>query len=491
VVQVAERIAFGIDPAGFVEAHVQVFYEGPPDDFAWVVPVPAEPEVFVSDDALFTAMDPFFAPRFDLDRDVRGDCQPFRVGCGGFETSVALAENDGGFIPPVPGVVVTGEGSAGPYDYVVLDGSSGQAVVDYLNAAEFDVVPELAEKLAPYVSPGGRFLAVRLQKDSDTGDIVPLGFRYSGTQASIPLQLTAIASAPDLGVEVTVFGASRAVPTNYLHVELNPARFDWSGLGQNYFDVLARAVDQAGGQAFATEFAGSSAPLEGALWDDAREALVDRLHLAPTLSMWRDTFVEMNLTPDESLVRAFDGFADPEAVLAWAGSDGLSEDVDLEALNLQLHERLFEPRRRAQAMFDLPYATRMSTTVDPAEMTVDPLFALNATMPDVPAIRTATQLVDCRGSKTTGNARRDLLLPDGRVYEGTDSFMGDVGPDALRIEALSANGPPVVMVDNTELALATADAMGDPSGCSNSVVWPGALLSLLALGVVRRRTTIR
>ena len=54
VVQNAERIAFKVDEdAGIVEAHVQIFYEGPPDQFGWVVPVSSQPEVFISTDALF------------------------------------------------------------------------------------------------------------------------------------------------------------------------------------------------------------------------------------------------------------------------------------------------------------------------------------------------------------------------------------------------------------------------------------------------------
>ena len=35
---------------------------------------------------------------------------------------------------------------------------------------------------------------------------------------------------------------------------------DWVGGGQNYADVVSQAVDEAGGQAFVTDFAG---PLQG------------------------------------------------------------------------------------------------------------------------------------------------------------------------------------------------------------------------------------
>jgi hypothetical protein len=482
VVQTGEKIAFAIDPEGFVEAHVQVFYEGPPDEFAWVIPVPADPEVFISSEMAFAELDQAIAPRFAITAQTRGNCNP--ISCRRFETAAfSVEDGGGGALPPRNGVTVTGVGEAGPYDYLVLDGTSGQAVVDFLDGEGFDIVPELADRLAPYIAPGGRFLAVRLQKDADTGDIAPLGFRYPGTEASIPLVLTAIASAPDLGVEVTVFGESRAVPTNYLHVELNEAHFDWQGQGQNYYGIVARAADEAGGQAFVTDFAGPT-PDPGALWSPEHEITVDRLAaaagpeeygslLAGRFQPWRDTDV----------VRALDGFADP-SVLETDLARSILPDADLAALHAQLEERLFEPRRRAAALFDQPYTTRMSTTIDPAEMTVDPIFALSTTgLPEVPAQRDAILDIDCRGSRN----RRRIVLDDGRAYDA-GAFASDEGPAALRIEQLSADEPPVVLVDNSDAATQTADAIdGEGRGCSSGPSGAGVFLGLLMLGAIKRR----
>lgn len=483
VVQTGEKIVFSIEPDGFVEAHVQVFYEGPPDAFAWVIPVPAEPEVFLSSGALFGALDPAFAPRFDLQRNTRGRCGPIRLGCAN-ETSISFELGDEA-IPPQSGVTVTGEGQAGPYDYVVLEGSSGAAVVDYLTEEGFDIVPELADKLAPYLSPGARFLAVRLDKDADTGDIAPLGFRYAGTEASIPIQLTAIASAPDLGVEVTVLGASRAIPTNYLHVELNPARFDWTGGGTNYYDVVARAVDQAGGQAFATDYAGPFDPVVGEqIWNTTLAAEVELLAASPSRDDFVTRFEGLRLPFGVALDGAFAGFlvGDAPAVQQWNIRSLLRAEVDLTALNAQLQDRLFGPMERAAKVFEQPYVTRMSTTLDPAEMTVDPLFALATGLPEVSATRTAVAEVDCRGS---GQSTM-LVLDDDRVYP-QDLF--DIqGPDALRIEQLVVDGPPILLVDNTAEAAANATALdGEVYGCSSRPVGAGLFLGLCVAGLMRRR----
>jgi hypothetical protein len=85
VVQNAERIAFLVDEAaGEVEAHVQIFYEGPPDAFAWVVPVAAVPEVFLSSESLFVSIANGLAPQIQLDRTSEGDCKGDRrilLGC--------------------------------------------------------------------------------------------------------------------------------------------------------------------------------------------------------------------------------------------------------------------------------------------------------------------------------------------------------------------------------------------------------------------------
>ena len=63
--QSAERIVFAIDEdTGTVDTHVQIFYQGTAEQFAWVVPAPAEPELFLSTDALFQQLQWQTAPIF-------------------------------------------------------------------------------------------------------------------------------------------------------------------------------------------------------------------------------------------------------------------------------------------------------------------------------------------------------------------------------------------------------------------------------------------
>ena len=81
VVQNAERIIFTVDEvAEVVETHVQVEYEGPADQFAWIVPVQAEPEIFLSTTALFDTVASQLQPFYQLSVEQEGHCKnPFRL----------------------------------------------------------------------------------------------------------------------------------------------------------------------------------------------------------------------------------------------------------------------------------------------------------------------------------------------------------------------------------------------------------------------------
>ncbi len=69
--QSAERIVFAWAeddecPDGVITVEVQISYTGDADDFAWVVPVPEIPDLFVSNDALFTVLANATIPSFTL-----------------------------------------------------------------------------------------------------------------------------------------------------------------------------------------------------------------------------------------------------------------------------------------------------------------------------------------------------------------------------------------------------------------------------------------
>ena len=258
--QNAERILFAVDEdAGTVETHVQIFYEGPADEFAWIVPVPADPVVSLTTDRLFAQLSSILAPRFILNVENEDGCET-RVFPGGQDVAlndVAVASS-GGTGTATETVQVSQAGNVGPYEMVVVQAETESGLLDWLQDHNYNIPDSVGPALAPYVGKDAYFLALRLRKDVSTGSLTPISFTYPGDRAAVPIQLTSIAATDDMRVEAYVLGDHRAVPKSYLHVEINEASIDWWNNGDNYYDVITQAADEAGGQAFATDYAGGS-----------------------------------------------------------------------------------------------------------------------------------------------------------------------------------------------------------------------------------------
>ena len=116
----------------------------------------------------------------------------------------------------------------------------------------YDLTPQGAEALEPYVGQGLYFVALKLQQNKQVGDLRPIVVRFEGKRPCIPIKLTAIAARPDMPIIAYVLSNKRAIPVNYRHVLINPTRIDWLRYGSNYNQVATDAVDEAGGQAFLT-----------------------------------------------------------------------------------------------------------------------------------------------------------------------------------------------------------------------------------------------
>ncbi|MEM6996976.1 MAG: DUF2330 domain-containing protein [Myxococcota bacterium] len=248
--QTGENLLFVVGD-GFVEAHVQIEYtadEGT-ESFAWIIPVPALPEVEVGSDQLLANVLDASVPVYgfeteDLCEDSNDDGQSFLIQADGA---------NGG-----TGVVVVAKDTVGAFEYVALQGGTSESIMTWLfdnGYAQDDAAPEI---LDAYIDQGSIFLAFRLDHSEGIDDIHPLVIRYPGTEPCIPLRLTAIAASDDMRVRALLLGESRAYPVNYDHVQLNRVRLDWDDDASNYDALVTGAVDEAGGRAFVTEYAGPS-----------------------------------------------------------------------------------------------------------------------------------------------------------------------------------------------------------------------------------------
>lgn len=270
VVQDAERILFQRDAkTGRTVVTVEVRYSGPASDFAWVLPLPSKPKVGVSTAYIFDRLDQATSPRFTTTRGTSGEGCDFAAaqptggvgGCGGgFAEATSARGGDfaSGQAPNFerrPGVKLLEAGQAGPYDYAILEGDTADALLAWLNKNKFATPDKALPVLDAHVKKGDVFVAFRLSSGSDVAQIRPVVLDMQGAEACVPLRLTAIAAADDMAVVVYTLGPGRAVPKNHLHVVPNPLRLRWDGGVENYPQVLASAIDEAAGRAFATEFA--------------------------------------------------------------------------------------------------------------------------------------------------------------------------------------------------------------------------------------------
>ncbi|MCH9003239.1 MAG: DUF2330 domain-containing protein, partial [Planctomycetes bacterium] len=254
--QAGEQIIFRRD-GDMVTAVVLIQYVGEASDFSWVVPVPGIPELSTGSDLIFAPLELATRPQFVLETTGEACPQPRSdldfIGLGGAPASPAAEDAD-------DGVEILQELSVGPFDVLVLSSDDAEALATWLDENGYDLSDRGAELIAPYVEEGMNFVALRLQQDKGVGDLQPLIMRYQSERPMIPIRLTAVAAQQDMGVIVWLLGDARAVPINYLHVTPNYTRLNWYAGTFNayasYQGLITAAMNEAGGQGFATDYAG-------------------------------------------------------------------------------------------------------------------------------------------------------------------------------------------------------------------------------------------
>ena len=481
--QSGERIVFFVSEDR-VQAHVQIQYQGEAEQFAWVVPVHGLPEVSIGSERLFSYLEWPTRPRVELE---------WEETCGGWLFGAEATAD--GQAPPGraggdDGVTLVSRANVGPYDIATLTATDSDALTTWLRTNGYDIPDPAAEALAPYVGAeaGYHFVALRLQQDRGTGDLKPLVLDIPTNMPCIPLRLTAIAARPDMPITAFVFSEHRAVPLNYRHVLLNPVRLDWLGGGSNYTSVASAAVDEAGGQAFLTEFAGPHAPVYepfGDLLPSTIDLGVLRTKTHPVdfvVELMRQQFPRDGLLelltrhiPPPDGVEARDFFNRIETFRTQIDQDPQRPPFDVQAIVAELDETVVTPLTRADGQLaTFPYLTRLFTTMSADEMTVDPEFAFNDSLGDVSNVFRAK--ARCEG---TFEETVTVDLGAGRIFVAEWGQPITAGPAALRVEQLAAMGQPSVVRDNTE---AIDRMLGVGCGCSAGEAPLAGRLLLALLG---------
>jgi len=467
--QAGEQIIFRQD-GDRVTAVVLIQYVGEAEDFSWVVPVIGIPELSTGSDLVFAPLEFASRPQFILEQ--TGElCEPF-FPPPGLPTNDAAGDGGGGG-GEIDGdeVDVLQELSVGPFDVQIVASDDPDALATWLEENNYNLSDRGRDLIAPYVEEGLNFVALRLRQDQGVGDIQPLILHYESGEPCVPIRLTAVAAQPDMGVLVWMLGPSRAYPTNYLHVVPNYTRLNWfSGSFSayaSYQGLITAAMNEAGGQGFATDYAGPS------------DGFIDQI---PTVSSYEDELVRLSaIDNDAEFVRQLaGGFLFPadhvleilhralplpegEGDFIYQVPELLTMTFDANQLVSarmsivnEINEGIIQPLEETLALFDgNPYMTRLYTTLSPEEMTLDPLFGFNPDLEDQDFVRFATIDLQC---DLLGRQRWSLTLGEGtgregeRVIEGTGlppfvlgtPITVDQG-DVWRTEAVFSNGSPLVM----------------------------------------------
>ncbi len=526
--QSGEAVVFSVG-ANRVTMHVQIEYEGPSEEFAWVVPVGGEPELFLSKKELFDALPGATQPTFVMNRDTSQCAEPK----GAFDTDIPMdsadtdtdSDADADVDLDVDGVDVVGEELVGAYETVTLTATSSEALVEWLDVNGYDLPAAMDGLLAPYVANGMYFVALKLQKSSSdwSGNLEPLALRYPGTKPVIPIQLTAVAAIPDMRLNVYVFGDSRAVPTNYLHVRANPLLVDWDNwqFDDSYNAAITTAADDAGGQAFATDYAGRAPNLLPTNDYDVEvlRELTDPwefVSMLGTAGFSNTAEVRRILRPHLPIPEDFGPtLADVlDCPHCYSLPDG---PFDPEAAAQDLEDGIVTPERNVAELWTKQYLTRLRSSVSPEEMTVDPAFHLVKGLPDVAQTRSAEMIylcsheqdpavrkghrrfVDSAPRRTTYPGGYEIVLPSmnwmrSKGLSDRDYLEDLFSRSALVVEEIDASSKRLIVEDHRDelrRILEEASWVTDPRKCGCMTLSPRAsfFLAPLLLLAIRRRNS--
>jgi len=434
--QSGESVIYAREPDGSLVMTVQIRYEGDTGDFAWILPVPVAPEISVGSDAAFEALRAFSEPVFRTTTRTEGtcaevpECAADRIDCsdrGGDTISLDAAAAgfpDAGLAADMAGppVTVYSQGPVGPYETAVIGSSDAGEVITWLNDAGFGLPDDAAPPLQEYADEGYIFVALRMATDASTDLIQPVTLRMATDEVGcLPLRLTGIAATNDMPITLYFLGDARVVPSNYSMVQVAFEDIPelWTG-ERRWSGAVGAEVDTVGGQGFVTEYAGDDPSLDITLSaiDDLSEVTDIVAFLNQIVGRGYDQ-ATTTIPTLEAHIMAPMGMSVLDYVncLSRFGSTdscgGEPEAFDPAAIVAALTASEFEPRQAfTEQLGRVSYLTRMSTAMDPDEMTVDPTFEVDSAMPEVDNVHLAERVTRCSSDYYESQAPIDLVIGD-------------------------------------------------------------------------------
>jgi len=200
-------------------------YEGPPEDFAMVVPVPVvlkEENVKTLPNDIFARVDRLAAPRL-VEYWEQDPCQPnireYEALPGAVEESVST-DSEEAEVAEKHGVKIESRFTVGEYNVVALSAKDSLGLDTFLRAQRYKIPAGAEPYLRPYVTQGSKFFVAKVDSkkvkfENGQAMLSPLRFHYDSETFSLPVRLGLINSAGTQDLIVHVLARTRYEVANY------------------------------------------------------------------------------------------------------------------------------------------------------------------------------------------------------------------------------------------------------------------------------------
>ena len=204
-------------------------YQGPPQDFAMVVPVPVilkEKDVKTLPREIFDTVDLLAAPRL-VEYWEEDPCKPLIK-------YKPMAKGGGGAIPDPTavddvekhGVKIEAQFTVGEYQILILSAQEATGLDAWLRENKYTIPAGAAEVLRPYVQAGMKFFVAKVDPSKVTfgpngqAMLSPLRFHYDSETFNLPVRLGLLNSAGAQDLIVHIVARSRYELANYPNVTI-------------------------------------------------------------------------------------------------------------------------------------------------------------------------------------------------------------------------------------------------------------------------------
>lgn len=246
-------------------------YQGPPEDFAMVVPVPVvlqEEQVRTLPHDVFDKIDQLSAPRL-VEYWEQDPCYVppppgnVRMRSGG---RPSMAPTKRAPVPEDLGVTVEAQFTVGEYQIVILSAEEANGLDTWLRRNDYKIPDGAPKALAPYIAEGMKFFVAKVdiekvKRDKDGRAILsPLRFDFEAKQLRLPVRLGLLNARGKQDLIVYVLHPeSRFEVANYKNVFI-PSNLEVendvrAGFGAFYTALFDETLKRAGGGAVVTEYA--------------------------------------------------------------------------------------------------------------------------------------------------------------------------------------------------------------------------------------------